>query len=68
MEKTSSNGYKLHWESFHFDVRKEFFTVRIIIHWNNPCRNVMEVFKTRTRCYIISSRLPFPQKVGPGIF
>lgn len=26
MEKTSGNGYKLHWEMFHLNVRKKNFT------------------------------------------
>ncbi|KAK4827456.1 hypothetical protein QYF61_018177 [Mycteria americana] len=50
MEKTYSNGCKLHWERFHLYVRKEFFTVRTTNHWNNLPRDVgespsLEVFK-----------------------
>ena len=32
MEKTRGNRYKLHWERFHFDIRKTFFTARTTDH------------------------------------
>jgi len=34
MEKTRNNGYKMHQVRF-LDIRKKFFTVRAISHWNN---------------------------------
>ncbi|KAK4806817.1 hypothetical protein QYF61_005613 [Mycteria americana] len=44
--------YKLYGERFHLDIRKKFFTVRTINHWNNVPRDVvefpsLEVFKIR---------------------
>ncbi|KFV89112.1 hypothetical protein N327_03086, partial [Fulmarus glacialis] len=43
---------KLLWERFHLDIRKKFFTVRTINHWNNLSRDMAEspslyVFKTQ---------------------
>jgi len=42
MENTRGNRYKLHWERFHLDVRKTFFTVRASIHWNDLPRDMVE--------------------------
>ncbi|GAB0181377.1 hypothetical protein GRJ2_000603000 [Grus japonensis] len=42
MEKTKGNGYKLHQERFHLDIRNNIFTVRTINHWNNLPRDVVE--------------------------
>ncbi|KAK4825512.1 hypothetical protein QYF61_000025 [Mycteria americana] len=52
MKKTKENGYKLHQGRFHLDIRKKFFTVRVINYWNNPPKDVVEypspeVFKLR---------------------
>lgn len=48
-EKTRGRVSNLHWETFHLDLGKKFFTVRAIIHWNNIPRDVgsqtLEVFK-----------------------
>ena len=51
-EKTRGNGYKLHQERFHLDIRKKFFTVGIINHWNNLPMDVVAlpsliIFKDR---------------------
>jgi len=38
MEEMRSNRYKFHQERFHLDISNNlivFFTVRVIIHWNN---------------------------------
>ncbi|KAK4829749.1 hypothetical protein QYF61_006458 [Mycteria americana] len=42
IEKTKNNGYKLHQERFHLDIRKKFFTVRTIIHCNNLPGDMVE--------------------------
>jgi len=52
MEKTRVNRSKLHWERFHHNIRKTFFTVRRIHHWNNLLRDMvksppLEVFRTQ---------------------
>lgn len=37
---TRGNGYKLHWEKFHLDIIKKFFTVRTVNHRSNLPRDV----------------------------
>jgi len=51
MARTRGKGYKLHQKRFHLNIRKKYFTVRTIIHWNNHPRDMVEspplqVFKT----------------------